>query len=122
MMGIIDSSLKFWGQVDIKKLIAYATVQEMNMIFMLFNLNATEAINIGCVFLLAHSVLSSLLFFIVECVYRRTKTRSVHKMQGLQTLYPNLGVSIWAMLILFLGFPGTLKFYVEFKFIMLLLQ
>lgn len=122
ILGILDSSLKFWGQEDIKKLIAYATVQEMNIIYLLFNLGSSEAYGVGCVFLLAHGVLSSLLFFIVECVYRRTKTRSVSKMSGLGVLFPNLGVAVWAMLILFLGFPGTMKFYVEFKFIMLTVQ
>lgn len=122
LLGILDSTIKFWGQEDIKKLIAYATVQEMNIIYLLFCLNNSESVAIGCVFLLAHGVLSSLLFFLVECVYRRTGTRSISKMSGLGVLYPNLGVAIWAMLILFLGFPGTLKFYVELKFIFLMYQ
>jgi len=122
IIGILDSTLKFWGQEDIKKLIAYATVQEMNIIYLLFCLNNSESISFGCVFLIAHGILSSLLFFIVECVYRRVGTRSISKISGLSTLYPNLGVAVWAMLILFLGFPGTLKFYVELKFIFLLSQ
>jgi formate hydrogenlyase subunit 3/multisubunit Na+/H+ antiporter MnhD subunit len=38
IIGMFDASIKMWSQTDIKKLIAYATVQEMNIIFLLFNL------------------------------------------------------------------------------------
>ena len=36
VLGIIDSSLKMWGQTDIKKLVAYGTIQEMNIIYLTF--------------------------------------------------------------------------------------
>jgi formate hydrogenlyase subunit 3/multisubunit Na+/H+ antiporter MnhD subunit len=36
VLGVLDASVKMWGQIDIKKLIAYATVQEMNIIYLLF--------------------------------------------------------------------------------------
>jgi NADH:ubiquinone oxidoreductase subunit 4 (subunit M) len=35
-IGVIDASLKMWGQIDIKKLVAYGTIQEMNLIFLVF--------------------------------------------------------------------------------------
>ena len=36
LIGVIDSSLKMWGQTDLKKLVAYGTIQEMNLIFLTF--------------------------------------------------------------------------------------
>jgi NADH:ubiquinone oxidoreductase subunit 4 (subunit M) len=36
IMGVIDASLKMWGQLDLKKLVAYGTVQEMNLIYIAF--------------------------------------------------------------------------------------
>lgn len=36
LLGIIDSSLKMWGQTDLKKLVAYGTIQEMNIIYLVF--------------------------------------------------------------------------------------
>jgi len=36
IVGIVDSSLKMWGQTDLKKLVAYGTIQEMNLIFLTF--------------------------------------------------------------------------------------
>jgi NADH-quinone oxidoreductase subunit M len=32
VVGVVDSSIKMWHQVDLKKLIAYTTVQEMNFL------------------------------------------------------------------------------------------
>ena len=115
ILGMLDASFKMWVQIDIKKLIAFATVQEMNAIFLLFNLGDSWAINAGLVFLLAHGILSSLMFFLVECLYKRFNSRSLHKVYGISQIYPNLSLAIWAMLILFFGFPGTLKFYVEIQ-------
>lgn len=36
VLGIVDASLKMWGQTDLKKLVAYGTIQEMNMIYLTF--------------------------------------------------------------------------------------
>jgi len=35
-IGVVDSSLKMWGQSDLKKLVAYGTIQEMNLIYLVF--------------------------------------------------------------------------------------
>jgi len=35
-MGVIDASMKMWGQMDLKKLVAYGTVREMNIIYIAF--------------------------------------------------------------------------------------
>jgi len=93
----------------------------MNAIYLLFNFGDSWAINVGLIFLLAHGILSTLMFFLVECLYKRFYSRSLYKIYGVAQLYPNLGISIWGMLILFLGFPGTLKFYAEVQLCMFLL-
>jgi len=36
LVGVLDSSLKMWGQTDLKKLVAYGTIQEMNLIYLVF--------------------------------------------------------------------------------------
>ena len=120
LLGMLDASLKMWTQVDIKKIIAYATVQEMNAIYLLFNVGDSWAVNAGLIFLLAHGILSALMFYLVECIYKRYDSRSLLKIYGVSQLYPNLSIAIWAMLILFFGLPGTLKFYVEIQLVLLL--
>lgn len=114
LMGVLDSSLKMWGQTDIKKLVAYGTIQEMNLIFFLFCLGDIMAINIGILFSATHAFLSALMFYIVDCIYRRYHTRSLVSINGLLHVNPNLSIFIFLMTIFFAGLPGTLKYIVEF--------
>lgn len=114
MIGVIDSSLKMWGQTDLKKLVAYGTIQEMNLIYLLFCWGDTNAIIGGILFSVTHAFLSALMFFVVDCIYRRYHTRSIVEINGLLHLTPNLGLAILFMCIFFSGLPGTIKFIVEF--------
>lgn len=114
IMGIVDSSLKMWGQTDLKKLVAYGTVQEMNIIYLAFCWGDSYAILGGILFSATHAFLSALMFFIVDCVYRRFHTRSLVELNGILHVTPNLGISIILMLVFFSGLPGTIKFISEF--------
>lgn len=113
IVGVVDASIKMWGQTDLKKLIAYSTVQEMNLIYLAFCWGDTLAIWGGLLFCVTHAFLSSLLFYTVDCVQRRFHTRSVIELSGLLTLTPNLGTVIFFNSIFYSGLPGTLKFLSE---------
>ena len=113
IIGIIESSLKMWSQLDIKKLIAFATIQEMNMIMICLLLFNQININITSVFFLLHGLLSTYMFLLVEQIQKRTQTRNILELSGIGILYPFLRNFIWFLLILFLGFPGTTKFAIE---------
>ena len=114
MLGVIDASLKMWGQTDLKKLVAYGTIQEMNLIYLVFCWGDTNAIVGGILFSATHAFLSALMFFLVDCVYRRFHTRSLVEVNGILHLTPNLGLAILFMCVFFSGLPGTIKFIVEF--------
>ena len=114
ILGVLDSSLKMWGQTDLKKLVAYGTIQEMNLIYLVFTWGDSKAIVAGILFTVVHAFLSALMFFIVDCIYRRYLSRSIIELNGILNITPNLGLSIIFMLIFFAGLPGTIKFIVEF--------
>lgn len=114
MVGVIDASLKMWGQTDLKKLVAYGTIQEMNLIFLVFCWGDTNAVSSGILFTVTHSFLSALMFFLVDCIYRRYHTRALVELSGILHLTPNLGIAILVMCIFFSGLPGTIKFITEF--------
>lgn len=114
ILGVLDSSLKMWGQTDLKKLVAYGTIQEMNLIYLVFTWGDSKAIVAGILFTVVHAFLSALMFFIVDCIYRRYLSRSIIEINGILNITPNLGLSIIFMLIFFAGLPGTIKFIVEF--------
>lgn len=114
ILGVIDSSLKMWGQTDIKKLVAFGTIQEMNLIFLAFCWGDSFIVTVGIIFTITHAFLSSLMFYLVDCVYRRYYTRSIVEINGILHITPNLGIFILIMVIFFSGLPGTIKFISEF--------
>nr|YP_010147320.1 NADH dehydrogenase subunit 4 [Thuricola similis]QQP22131.1 NADH dehydrogenase subunit 4 [Thuricola similis] len=113
IIGIVESSLKMWSQLDIKKLIAFATIQEMNMIMLCLILFNQININITSIFFLLHGLLSTYMFLLVDQIQKRTQTRNILELSGVGLIYPFLRNFIWFLLILFLGFPGTTKFIIE---------
>ena len=114
IMGVIDSSLKMWGQTDLKKLVAYGTIQEMNFIYLTFCWGDTNALISGILFSITHGALSALMFFLVDCLQRRFNSRSVVEISGVLQINPSLGISIMLMCFIYAGLPGTLKFTSEF--------
>ena len=122
IIGVIDSSLKMWGQTDIKKLVAYCTIQEMNLILLMFLLGDSSSTICGIVFSAAHAFLSAFMFYLVDCIYRRFHSRSIYSVQGLLQVVPNLGIFIIIMCVLYAGLPGTIKFSCEFFIFSTLLE
>lgn len=114
LLGSVDASFKMWGQSDLKKLVAYCTIQEMNLILVTFLWGDAYIVVCGFFFSAVHAFLSSLMFFMVDCVYRRYHSRSAIAISGLSTLFPNLGVAILLMVVFFGALPGTVKFACEF--------
>jgi NADH-quinone oxidoreductase subunit M len=113
-IGVVDASIKMFSQVDLKKLVAFCTVQEMNMIYMMLCWGDSTGCISAMLFTITHSFLSALMFFLVDCVQRRYNSRSTLELSGIIHLTPNLGIAIFIMCLLYCGMPGTMKFTCEF--------
>lgn len=113
VVGVVDSSIKMWHQTDLKKLIAYTTVQEMNLLVIpiLFNDVAGEVI--VALFVATHCILSSLLFFYIDVVTKRFATRSTSQITGLVHVMPTFSAVMFATWLGFTGLPYTIKFTLE---------
>lgn len=114
IVGISDASFKMWGQTDLKKLVAYGTIQEMNLIYLTLCWGDVNLIIGGILFSATHGALSTLMFYIVDCIQRRYNSRSSIEVSGILHLTPMLGIFIIIMCIIYSGIPGTLKFICEF--------
>lgn len=60
-----------------------------------------------------HSLLSSLMFFLVDCIQRRYKSRLVSEISGILNSAPNLGIALLCMVVFYSGIPGSIKFTSE---------
>jgi len=114
VIGVIISSLQMWAQVDLKKVVALCTVQEMNLLLICFLFGQTPLVYIGIFFCFMHAILSTLMFFLVDLIQKRFGTRLVTELSGIIHICPNLGIAIILMCLCFLALPFTLKFTCEF--------
>ncbi len=115
LFGIVESSIKLWTQTDFKKLIAFATIQEMNLILYLL-VNYQNPLDYSLIlFILIHGWLSTLMFFLVDIIQKKTSSRNIVEIGGLAYNFPEIRFIIWFIIIFFSGFPLTVKFVIEWS-------
>lgn len=114
LIGILYTCCSTIRQVDLKKVIAYASVSHMSFVILgLFSANLQGII--GSVFLmLSHGIVSSGLFFCIGCVYDRYKTRILRYYSGLVSVMPLFSLCFFILILSNISFPGTSSFVGEF--------
>lgn len=122
LVGFLDSSSKIYYQTDLKKLIAYSTVIEMHWLVVAVVSGSNFFWLAGFAMMIAHALVSANFFLLVDSVTRRFKTRLTTEISGLFYTTPNLYFVTLIMLIVFLGFPGSLLFVSEILFFSALLD
>ena len=120
--SLIIGTLGLARQVDIKKLIAWATIQEMSFMLFFLILKQLFLVHTCILFIILHGLMSSYMFYIVDILQRRFKTRSLHFIKGLNLLFPEMTKYIWYLILLFSGFPLTVKFFIEWSVVSLLIE
>ena len=116
IIGILDSVFKLFYQIDLKKLIAFATVVEMHWLTICFISGQSVLWISGFCMLVSHALLSTNSFMLLDSISRRFNTRLITEFSGLNFLTPKLFLASLINLIIFLGFPGTIFFISEFLF------
>lgn len=109
------TSILFLFQTDLKKVVAYATIQEMGQLVLVSFVIQDLNIRILSTFTLTHTLLSISFFFIVDILYRHYSTRSSNAITGVFTTSPKLALFIVFFLAMFRGLPFSLKNSVEFN-------
>ena len=114
ILGIVYTCCSTIRQVDLKKVIAYASVSHMSFVILgLFTSNLQGIC--GSVFLmLSHGVVSSGLFFCIGCIYDRYKTRILRYYSGLVFTMPIFSLCFFILILSNISFPGTSSFIGEF--------
>ena len=120
--GFLEASVKMWNQTDFKKLIAFATIQEMNLILLFLVVKQNTLTCDFVVFIILHGLLSMFMFFLVDVLQRRLGTRNIAKISGLVSVYPELVLAIWLQIFFYVGFPLTIKFAIELQIIQILME
>ncbi len=120
LWGVVDASCRMWSVIDIKRLIALATIQEMNLILLFLLLSVNTSYLLLNLFILVHGILSALFFFLVDQIQKRFQTRNIFCLGGLAVKLTILPAIIWVSLLIFRGFPIFIKFFIEWELLILL--
>lgn len=120
LLSLIVGTIGLSRQIDIKKLIAWATVQEMTFMLLFLIFKQIFLTHTCILFLVLHGLMSSYMFYIVDILQKRYKTRALKFIKGLHLTLPKITKHIWFLILLFSGFPLTAKFFIEWNLIALM--
>jgi NAD(P)H-quinone oxidoreductase subunit 4 len=117
VVSVLFGAFSAIAQTDMKKMVAYSSVGHMGFV-LLAAASSTALSLVGTVVqMVAHGLISGLLFVLVGVVYKKTKTRDINVLKGL--FNPERGLPmIGAMMVLGVmasaGLPGMVGFVSEF--------
>jgi NADH-quinone oxidoreductase subunit M len=114
VIAIIYGALCCLAQTDLKRLIAFSSVGHMGFVMLGISALTPTGINAAIFGMIAHGVITGLLFFIVGSVKERYHTRTIADIGGglLQTM-PRMGALLTYVAIASLGLPGLAGFWGE---------
>jgi NADH-quinone oxidoreductase subunit M len=112
--AIIYGSLACLAQRDMKRLIAFSSVGHMGFVMLGIATLTEVGINAAVIGMVAHGVITGLLFFLAGSMQHRYHTRQMARLGGNQKLLPVIGGILAFTAIASLGLPGLAGFWGEF--------
>jgi NADH-quinone oxidoreductase subunit M len=114
VIGIIYASLACLAQTDMKRLIAFSSVGHMGFVMLGIATLTDIGINAAIIGMVAHGVITGLLFFLAGSMSHRYHTREMARLGGNQKLMPVMGFILGFTAMASLGLPGLAGFWGEF--------
>ncbi len=114
VIGIIYGSLACLAQTDMKRLIAFSSVGHMGFVMLGISTMTDVGINAAIIGMVAHGLITGLLFFLAGSMSHRYHTREMARLGGNQKLMPVMGGILGFTAMASLGLPGLAGFWGEF--------
>ena len=118
VIGIIYGSLACLAQRDMKRLIAFSSVAHMGFVMLGIATLTDFGLNAAVFGMVAHGLITGMLFFVAGSVQERYETREMSRLGGLLTQAPKLGWVLGFCAMASLGLPGLAGFWGEFPAIL----
>jgi NADH-quinone oxidoreductase subunit M len=114
VVAILYGALCCLAQKDIKRLIAFSSVGHMGFIMLGISTLTDTGINAAIFGMVAHGVITGMLFFLAGSIYERFHTRQIDMIgPGMMQVMPYLGGILAFSAIASLGLPGLAGFWGE---------
>ncbi|HEY1739386.1 MAG TPA: NADH-quinone oxidoreductase subunit M [Acidimicrobiia bacterium] len=114
VIGIIYGALGCLAQTDMKRLIAFSSVAHMGYVMLGISTLTSFGINAAVFGMVAHGLITGMLFFIAGSVQHGYGTREMSRLGGLLTQAPKMGWILGFCAMASLGLPGLAGFWGEF--------
>ena len=114
VIGIIYGSLACLAQTDMKRLIAFSSVGHMGFVMLGIATMTDVGINAAVIGMVAHGLITGLLFFLAGSMSHRYHTREMSRLGGNMKLMPVMGGILAFTAMASLGLPGLAGFWGEF--------
>ena len=118
VFGIIYGALCCLAQRDMKRLIAFSSVSHMGFVMLGIATLTSFGLNAAIFGMVAHGLITGMLFFLAGSVQERYGTRDMGRLGGLLTQAPKLGWVLGFCVMASLGLPGLAGFWGEFPAIL----
>ncbi len=118
VIGIIYGSLGCLAQTDMKRLIAFSSVAHMGYVMLGIATLQPWGVNAAIFGMVAHGLITGMLFFIAGSVKDRFHTLEIKRLGGLLLQAPRLGWLLGFTVMASLGLPGLAGFWGEFPAIL----
>src|SRR5215510_8165148 len=118
IIGIIYGALGCLAQRDMKRLIAFSSVAHMGFVMLGIASLTDFGINAAIFGMVAHGLITGMLFFIAGSVQHNFHTRELSRLGGLLVQAPKMGWILGFCAMASLGLPGLAGFWGEFPAIL----
>jgi NADH-quinone oxidoreductase subunit M len=113
VIAIIYGALCCFAQTDLKRLIAFSSVGHMGFVMLGLATLTDRGIN-GAIFgMVAHGLITGMLFFLAGSIHERYHTREIAALGGMLQQIPRFGTIFTYTAIASLGLPGLAGFWGE---------
>jgi NADH-quinone oxidoreductase subunit M len=118
VIGIIYGALGCLAQTDMKRLIAFSSVAHMGFVMLGISTLTTLGIDAAIFGMVAHGLITGMLFFLAGSVKERYHTLQISRLSGMLKQMPRLGWILGFCAMASLGLPGLAGFWGEFPAIL----
>ncbi|MDH3755231.1 MAG: NADH-quinone oxidoreductase subunit M, partial [Acidimicrobiia bacterium] len=118
VIGIIYGALACLAQTDMKRLVAFSSVAHMGFVMLGISTLTDFGINAAIFGMVAHGLITGMLFFIAGSVKERFHTLDMSRLGGMLLQTPHIGWILGFSAMASLGLPGLAGFWGEFPAIL----
>jgi len=118
VIGIIYGALGCLAQTDMKRLIAFSSVAHMGFVMLGISTLTATGINAAMFGMVAHGLITGMLFFVAGSVKERYHTLEIKRLSGMLLQMPKMGWILGFCAMASLGLPGLAGFWGEFPAIL----